>query len=177
MALNKQEIIKRKWKSILTKNGSKIFRLYFLKERSQEEIKKILREEYMKEHRGKRINSDSLNNLVSGYTSGWIKLRYINSRKVKLKEPKSKSHPYEFRYSSNINFYFEYAKSKLGGKEFHQLIKGILNYIFSFKEVREIASRHDNLIYGITSFLARIFLSKSILEDDILGLQFIKGFC
>ena len=67
--------------------------------------------------------------------------------------------------------------NELGEKELNKTEKEIINYIFSFKEVREIVCRNDKLMEGITAFLERIFFYKTELDwPHNLSHFFRKGF-
>lgn len=62
-------------------------------------------------------------------------------------------------------------------KEFNEIEKEILNYIFSFKELRKIACKDSNLFSGITRVLERIFFYNSpFLDNYPLASYFRKGF-
>jgi len=117
---------------------------------------------------------------VSRYFSIWNKAGYLENKRISKSKINKKGKKYSqliTTYRLKLDFYLDYAKERLGKENFNYVEKKILNYIFSFKDIREIICQYDNLIEGITAFLERIFLSRSNSEfDEILGLQFIKGF-
>jgi len=117
---------------------------------------------------------------VSRYFSKWNSLGYIKEGTKIIEKTNKKGTSYTQRitvYILNMNFYFDYAKEKLSKKGFTAVEKEIIEYIFSFKENREVVFNFDNIIEGITAFLERIFLFRGSFEfEEILGLQYIKGF-
>ena len=60
--------------------------------------------------------------------------------------------------------------------QFTKIEKKIIEYIFSFQQIRELACRYDNLKEGILNILERMFLFKVTLEHETRGTDFIKGF-
>jgi len=61
-------------------------------------------------------------------------------------------------------------------KEFNEIEKEIIKYIFLSPIVRKIVCKYNDLFEGISIFLEKTFLYKEIPHEDILGLEFIKGF-
>jgi len=61
-------------------------------------------------------------------------------------------------------------------KEFNSIEKEIINYIFSFKEVRKVVCKYNNLYNGILNFLERLFLYHQGSSDQSLGEVYVIGF-
>lgn len=116
---------------------------------------------------------------VSRYFSKWNKSGYLRYKRI-IRDKTNKKGTKYFQtintYKLNLNFYFDYAQEILKSEKFNSTEKKILNYIFSYNEVRQIVCKQDKLIQGINDFLSRTFLSMDISDEDILGLDFIKGF-
>jgi len=197
MALSKNDIVKKKIRGLKTERGNEIFRLYFLNEMSQEDIRDKLNA------RKRARDLGVLYNLVSNYTTAWKELGYLTKKKVDNPKSKSKYHPHKYVFYATIKPFFEYSKNilshlsteekikmdhafilnsmkgefklkrlKLTKKEmeayqevaFTDIEKEILDYIFSFKEVREIIIKDEDLFRGIIHFLERIFFYET--END-----------
>ncbi len=68
-------------------------------------------------------------------------------------------------------------EKELKDTEFNDVEKEILNYIFSFRETREIACKSKDLFEGITNVLERIFFYQSWADsDESIKTYFMKGF-
>ena len=108
MALSKQDIVKRNWKSIQTDRGNAIFKLIFTTPLSQEKIQEKLRQEYKK--KGRRTDDQILANLTSNYLNAWEELKYVEKRRQKNPESKSKYHPNINVYSANPTPFFDFCE-------------------------------------------------------------------
>ncbi len=107
--------------------------------------------------------------VVSKVFSDIQKTGFLESKKIFInkKYKNGKTYTQTFLgYRLNLNIFYEYSKDKFKDRkskfnQFNVVEKNILNYIFSFQEVREIVTKYENLFDGITSFLERIFFYKS----------------
>src|SRR3989344_6604014 len=78
---------------------------------------------------------------VSRYASRWNKSGYLEKGRIildKINEGGTKYTQVIPSFKLNLNFYFDSVNNILGKNNFNSIEKKILNYIFSFKEVREI---------------------------------------
>ena len=110
---------------------------------------------------------------------------YFDYAKNKLKiSPKQKLSKVEWLIKLDKNKKSEEHKKweksllkELQEKEFNKIEKEILEYIFSFKEMRKIGCKDTDLFRGITRVLERIFFYQTLFDEkDALYHYFRKGF-
>src|SRR3989344_1299197 len=109
---------------------------------------------------------------VSRYVSEWNKKGYLEKGRITIDKINKRGTEYTQAIPTlklNLNFYFDYVKDNLKKDNLNSIERKILNYIFSFKEVREIVCKSNSLIEGINSFLRRIFLFNDVSDTYPLG--------
>lgn len=154
MALSKESIIKKKCKSVVTDRGGTIFKLIFLEELTQEEIKEKL-QEARKE--GRRIDDQALSNSISNYILAWEKLNYLKKERRKNPKSKNKFRPTSNYYRANLQFFFDDAEKKK--VNFTKLEKEFLEFLFSFDNIRKgLIQKDKTIIERFEHILTKIFL-------------------
>ena len=133
--------------------NNKIFRAFFIDYRTISEVSKEL---YGK----KRIG------FVSDYFKRWNDLKYLDEKHITIDKKSSKGKEFTQAFTGyrlNLKPYLRHVKES-SNINFNNREKDILNYIFSFKKVREMVCKHADLFEGITIFLERAFLYKTDLD-------------
>lgn len=162
MALSKESIIKKKWKSVVTDRGSTIFKLIFLKELTQEEIKEKLQ---VQEKR--KIDDQSLSNSISNYLLAWEGLNYLKKERRKNPKSKNKFRPTSNYYRANLQFFFDDAEKKK--VNFTKLEKEFLEFLFSFDNIRKgLIQKDKTIIDCFERILIKIFLLDEDKEHTII---------
>ena len=135
-------------------------------------------------HKAKIGKSKNLG-VVSKVFSNLQKADFLESKTIFIEKKRKNGTDYTQSfpgYRLNLNIFYEYSKDKFRDRKskfkgFNIVEKRILEYIFSFSEVRDIIARYDNLFDGITSFLERVFFYKSDTDwPDKISDFFRKGF-
>ncbi len=103
---------------------------------------------------------------VSDHFKKWNNHGYFDEKHVTIDKTSNKGKTFTQSFTGfrlNLKPYFEYIKEK-ANVSFNKVEREILEFIFSYKIVREIICRHSDLFEGTTIFLERTFLYKTDLD-------------
>jgi len=152
-----------------TPEGKDIAKRFFLEYTNQTKVSK-----------DKHPKSSGIHPYINKLFKFWKEKSFFENKIIGYQERKNKSkgkttskYPKK-RYRLNLKFFLNHLQDK--GVKFTKLEKEIVDYIFSFREMREMACKFDKLDEGILSILERIFLFKVVLEEYTPSTEFIKGF-
>ena len=134
---------------LLTTTQNDIAERFFLNFKTGSEIS---REKYPDSTRKKNVGIVS--SLLSKFKkNGWIETRNELISKVNKKGTKYKQKIPHYRL--NLNFFFDYSKEK--GVKFNEEEKKFLEFVFSYKNIREgVVNYEGNLIEGLKYVLRQL---------------------
>ena len=163
--------------------GKKIAKEFFLDYTTATKVSKKLYPKLWKKHfskRGRKNGSWSVP-YVNKFFNIWKdkKLGFMDNKKEKetiIQYGKRVKHTYT-HYRLNLEPFFYSVNKKLKGKDkFTQEEKEIINYIFSFPQIRKRVCEKDSLFEGIKTVLIELFLIQEFMKGELLGYYLVRLF-